>query len=93
MMCWIIEKSKGITDVGLFRISGSVRAYTCLILSSQFSARPHIIGNKASAFTAQKAFLNNFENTVNRRVDIQEDIKNYQDSLSEACCPRSYQIL
>ena len=29
----IIEKSQGITDVGLFRISESIRAYTYLILS------------------------------------------------------------
>ena len=29
----------------------------------------------ASALTAQKAFLSNFEDIVNRRVNIQEDIK------------------
>ena len=36
----------------------------------------------ASALTAQSAFLNNFEDIVNRRVDIHEDIKRYQDTLS-----------
>ena len=41
-----------------------------------------IIGNTASALTAQKAFLNNFKNVVNRRVDIQEDINRYQEILS-----------
>ena len=35
----------------------------------------------ASALTAQSAFFNNFENVVNRRVDIREDIKHYQDLL------------
>ena len=40
MTRWIIiEKSQGFTDVGLFRISESVRAYVYLILSSQASAR------------------------------------------------------
>ena len=34
--------------------------------------------------TVQSAFLNNFENVVNRRVDIREDIKRYQDTLSHA---------
>ena len=29
-------------------------------------------------------FLNNFEDIVNRRVDIREDIKRYQDTLSYA---------
>ena len=32
--------------------------------------------------TAQSAFLNNFEDIVNLRVNIQEDIKRYQDTLS-----------
>ena len=82
MTRWIIQKSVGFTDIGLLRISESVRAYAYLILSSQASARSGIVGNSASALTAQSAFLNNFENVVNRRVDIREDIKRYQDTLS-----------
>ena len=62
MTRWIIEKSVGFTDVGLLRISESVRSYAYLILSSQASARSGIVGNTASALTAQSAFLNNFEN-------------------------------
>ena len=77
MTHWIIKKSKGFTDIGLLRISESVRAYAYLIFSSQSAARSRIIGNMMSALTAQKAFLNNFENVLNRRVDIQEDIKHY----------------
>ena len=76
MTLWIIEKSQGFTDVGLLRILESVRAYAYLILSSQASARSSIVGNTVSALTAQSAFFNNFENVVNRRVDIREDIKN-----------------
>ena len=82
MTRWIIEKSLGFTDVGLLRISESIRAYAYLILSSQASARSSIIGNTASALTAKSAFLNNFGNIVNRRVDIREDIKRYQNTLS-----------
>ena len=44
MTQWIIEKSVGFTDVGLLRISESVRAYAYLILSSQASARSSIVG-------------------------------------------------
>ena len=84
MTHWIIEKSVGFTDVCLLRISESVRAYAFLILSSQASARSSIIGNSASFLTAQSAFLNNFENVVNRSVNIQEDIKRYQETLSYA---------
>ena len=82
----------GFTDIGLLRISESVRAYAYLILSSQASARSSIVENTASALTAQSAFLNNFENVVNRRVNIQEDIKCYQDTLSYASSKVDYSI-
>ena len=55
MTQWIIEKLAGFTDVGLLRISESVIAYAYLILSSQASARSGIVGNTASALTAQSA--------------------------------------
>ena len=80
----IIKKSQGFTNVGLLRISKSVRAYTYLILSSQAPERSSIIGNTESTLTAQKAFLNNFENVMNHRVDIREDINHYQHTLSYA---------
>ena len=84
MTHWIIEKSQDCIDVGLYRISESVRAYVYLISSSQASMRSSIVGNMASALTTQKTFLNNFEDIVNRRVNIQEYIKPYQDTLSYA---------
>ena len=92
MTRWIIETSVGFTDVGLLRISESVRAYSYLILSSQASARSSIIGNSASSLTAQSAFLNNFENVVNRSVNIQEDVKHYQETLSYASSKVDYSV-
>ena len=92
MTWWIIEKSVGFTDIGLLRILESVRAYAYLILSSQASARPGIVGSTASALTAQSALLNNFEDIVNHRVNIQEDIKRYQDTLSYALSKIDYSI-
>ena len=56
MTRWILEASDGFTDMGLFKISESVRAYAYLILSSQASARSSIVGNMASALTTQSAF-------------------------------------
>ena len=89
---WIIEKSMGFTNIDLLRISESVRAYAYLIISSQASARSTIVGNTASSLTAQSAFLNNFENIVNRRVDIREDLKHYQDTLSYASSKVDYSV-
>ena len=82
----------GFTDVGLLRILESVRAYAYLILSSQASARSSIIGNSASSLTAQSAFWNNFEDIVNRKVDVREDIKRYQDTLSYASSKVDYSV-
>ena len=66
MTRWIIEGSDSFTDVGLYKISESVRAYAYLIPSSQAFARSGIVGNMTtSALTAQSAFLTNFEDIVN----------------------------
>ena len=70
MTRWSLEASDGFTDMGLYKISESIRAYAYLILSSQTSAISRTVGNTMSALTAQSAFLNNFENVVNRRVDM-----------------------
>ena len=67
-------------------------AYAYLILSSQASTRSSIVGNTANALTAQSAFLNNFENVVNPGVDIREDIKRYQDTLSYASSKVDYSV-
>ena len=82
----------GCTDVGLLRISENVRAYAYLILSSQASAWSGIVGNTTSALTSQSASLDNFENAVNHRVDIREDIKRYQDTLSYASSKVDYSM-
>ena len=92
MTQWILEKSDGFTDVGIYRISESVRAYAYLILSSQASARSGIVGNTTSALTAQSVFLNNFENVVNLRVDIREDIKHSQNTLSYTSSKVDYSV-
>ena len=60
MTPWIIEGSVGFTDVGLYKISESVRAYAYLILSSQASARSGIVGNTVSVLTSQSAFFGQF---------------------------------
>ena len=36
--------------------------------------------------------MNNFENVVNRRVNIQEDIKRYQDTLSYPSSKVDYSV-
>ena len=90
MTHWIIEKFQGFTNVGLLRISESVRKCTYLVLSMQASARSGIEENTPSALTAQKTFLYNFESMVNHRVDIREDIKKYQDTLSYASSKGDY---
>ena len=81
---WIIEKSDGLTTQGFKKLSESVQDYTYLILTSQTSMRGPIIGHEAQNLDAQCTFLNTFENIVNRRVDIPEDIRRFQKTLQYA---------
>ena len=81
---WIIEKSDGLTMLGLQKLSESVRDYAYLILMSQTSMRGPIVGHEARNLDAQRTFLNTFENIVNRRVNIPEDIRRFQKTLQYA---------
>ena len=51
---------------------------------SQTSTRGPIIGHGARNLDAQRVFLNTFENIVNRRVNIPEDIRRFQKTLQYA---------
>ena len=89
---WIIEKSDGLTMLGIQKLSESVRDYAYLILTSQTSTRGQIVGHEARDLDAQRVFLNNFENVINRRVDIPEDIRRFQKTLQYARSKVDYAI-
>ena len=50
---WVIEKSEGLTTLGLQKISESVRDDTYLLLTSQTSTRGPINGHEARNLDAQ----------------------------------------
>ena len=89
---WIIEKSEGLTTLGIQKLSESVRDYAYLILTSQTSTRGPIVGHEARNLDAQRMFLNTFENIVNRRVNIPEDIRRFQKTLQYARSKVDYAI-
>ena len=89
---WIIEKSDGLTTLGIQKLSESVRDYAYLILTSQTSTRGPIVGHEARNLDAQRTFLNTFENIVNRRVNIPEDIRRFQKTLQYARSKVDYTI-
>ena len=89
---WIIEKSDGLTTLGLQKLSETVRDYAYLILMSQTSTRGPIVGHEARNLDAQRTFLNTFENIINRRVDIPEDIRRSQNNLQYARSKVDYVI-
>ena len=89
---WIIEKSDGLTTLGLQKLSQSVRDYAYLILTSQTSTRGPVVGHEARNLDAQRTFLNTFENIVNRRVNIPEDIRRFQKTLQYARSEVDYAI-
>ena len=89
---WIIEKSDGLTTLGIQKLSESVRDYAYLILTSQTSTRGPIVGHEARNLDAQRTFLNTFENIVIRRVNIPEDIRRFQKTLQYARSKVDYAI-
>ena len=89
---WIIEKSDGLTMLGPQKLSESVRDYAYLILTSHTSTRGPIVGHEAQNLDAQRTFLNTFENIVNRRVNIPEDIRRFQKTLQYARSKVDYVI-
>ena len=50
---WIIEKSDGLTTLGLQKLSETVRDYVYLILMSQTSTKGPIVGHGARNLDAQ----------------------------------------
>ena len=89
---WIIEKSESLTTLDIQKLSETVRDYAYLVLTSQTSTRAQIVGYEARNLDAQRAFLNTFENIVNRRVDIPEDIRRFQKILQYARSKVDYMI-
>ena len=78
--------------LGLQKLSKTVRNYAYLILTSQTSTRGPIVGHEAQNLDAQRTFLNTFENIVNRRVNIPEDIRRFQKTLQYARSKVDYAI-
>ena len=50
---WIIQKSDGLTTLGIQKLSETVRDYAYLILTSQTSTRGPIVGHEARNLDAQ----------------------------------------
>ena len=54
-----------------------------LILTSQTIMRGQIVGYTARNLETQRVSLNTFENVINKRVDIPEDIRKIQKTFLE----------
>ena len=78
---WIITQSEGFTRKAIEEISRSVRAYVCLVLTSQVQARSSIVGNSAPAVDAQQVFKSTFKALINEDYSIAIDIERCQGVL------------
>ena len=63
-----------------------------MILTSQTSTRGQIVGIESRNLDVPRMFLNSFENIVNRRVNIPEDIRRFQKTLQYARSKVDYAI-
>ena len=89
---WIIRNSYGLTKTGLKKLPETVRNFAYLILTSQTSMRGPIVGHEARNLDAQQVCLSTFENIINRRIDIPEDIQRVQRTLQYARSKVDYTI-
>ena len=62
---WIITRCSGVGKKSIEKISRSVRAYVCLVLTSQVQVRSSIVGNSAPATDAQQVFKSAFKALIN----------------------------
>ena len=81
---WITTQSKGFMRKGIGKISRSVRAYVCLVLTSQAQPRSSIVGNSAPVVDAQQVFNSTFKGLINEDYSIAIDIEKYQGVLEHA---------
>ena len=89
---WIITQSKGFTKKGIEKIGRSLRAYVCLVLSSQVQARLSIVGNSVPAVDAQNLFMNTFKTLIKEDYSIAIDIERYQGALEHALSKVDFSI-
>ena len=57
---WIIEKSDGLTTLGLQTLSETVQDYTYLVLTSQTSTKGPIVGTKSRCSTNIPKYLRKY---------------------------------
>ena len=69
---------------GAVRIDESIRNYCWSILGAQGQTRSSIVSTQATSLDAQKQFLANVEDAINRPVDLPSDIARYEDTLRYA---------
>ena len=89
---WIMSKSQGLTRHGVEMLSESVRVYVYCLLTAQSSTRSNIIGNTAPNFEAQKLFAKEVEDFVKRDMLLHEDIRRYENILSNARSAVDYSL-
>ena len=80
-MGWIQDHSCGLTQIGVQKLSESIRAYVFLTLSAQTNARSSIIGKDGRALDAKSIWCTLFEQLVKSNSNIGDEIRKYQDVL------------
>ena len=86
---FILDKSQGLTQAGVERVNDSIWTYVWCVLNSQSQTRAEILGT-GTAFSAQKQFLADVEDSINSPVDEATSITRYQDALQYTRTPVNF---
>ena len=80
----MITQYKGFARKGIEKISRSLRAYVCLVFTSQVQTRSSIVGNSAPVVDVQQIFKSTFSALINKEYSTTIDIERYQRVLEHA---------
>ena len=80
---FVLDNSVGYTQAGVQRLNDSIRIYVWSILGAQSQTRTSILGT-GTAFDAQKQYLANVHDGINRSIDLPDIIVRYQNVLKYA---------
>ena len=79
---FILDESRGFTDIGIERINDSLRTCVYAVLGAQ--AQDRISFTPDTGLDAKREFLYILEASIDSPVDLQDSIQRYQDSLQYA---------
>ena len=77
---FILDETRGFTDIGIERINDSIQTYVYAVLGAQAQVKTRFLV-PGTGLDAKREFLNMLEACIDSPVNLQDSVQRYQDSL------------